>query len=843
VLLLTLTTTFAASYDFANHPVAEEDVYTGFIADLDTSNSLAAKFESELSDSLEEGANFAGKYRLTTINCGEQCQVNIIVDVSNGKVVDSMVSAQGVEFAADSRLIQINPGSDFEYHLLWNEDIQRFYRAYAQEVTLNDGRSCFWLGTDTNGTTIHLDGSNNIYGCDALENVAPGTQASILKGTLYHDGGKPLGKFNADYMELKLQGLTAEIAQEKQVSIDIKQIRTQTGSCLKLDPIELEPTLTIYYLCDEGDDKHIVVLSNGFTQIGDALMTEMIRLQRDGENLLVDERLPVYIGLSAAGVDGVSESEKVSEVKPENTDTEMASEEDSESVEENVVNTDNAEGELLSPVATESAEDTETNQPETSDTSTNTDTPTTSETMTEETQVDEVAANSDTAEETEVNAEEAQENTITNETTTTETEQVVENIVEEIDDAVEIANSETTENTANVESDVENEISATESNASEDTTSQNNVSQNTGEDVTETSETDSNDAGSEIDLTEEATNPQTIGTATDGTLAPILMAAPVTQETIDSVTEMVNPTSIGTVEEIAEEITEEVVEGTEAVSEELAQPLGVEESTETAITESGENTESSANTEVTSAEVNTVEETSTPEQETEVETTEEPIVEEVQASETQEGTSEIVETVESSEVLAVTTQSETTQSETTQSESSESSMSEEAETVEESEIEINADNWQSHPDVVSTKMMYSELNEFIGFGLLRQKTQSFENCDVYQEWDRQLWSDKGTPRRYLASYGTESAASTVEHTYDDTGMLRYVYISEGASGGDTENAEAVLEHKIYYNPEGTLLWHDKQYLNQDTSDTEDTKILEAVTFNPQLSFDAEHACD
>ena len=72
----------AVSYDFTNHPAADEDMYTGFIAELDTSNSLANKFETTLSESLIEGANFAGKYRMTSIDCGAQCQVNVVVDVS-----------------------------------------------------------------------------------------------------------------------------------------------------------------------------------------------------------------------------------------------------------------------------------------------------------------------------------------------------------------------------------------------------------------------------------------------------------------------------------------------------------------------------------------------------------------------------------------------------------------------------------------------------------------------------------------------------------------------------------------------------------------------------------------
>jgi len=138
-------------------------------------------------------------------------------------------------------------------------------------------------------------------------------------------------------------------------------------------------------------------------------------------------------------------------------------------------------------------------------------------------------------------------------------------------------------------------------------------------------------------------------------------------------------------------------------------------------------------------------------------------------------------------------------------------------------------------------MMYSTLNEFIDVGLLRQKTQSFENCSDYQESDRKLWSDKGTVRRYLAAYAGDASSAEVEHTYDENGMLRYVHISETLQ--DAINTSSVLEHQLYYDQEGTLLWHNKQHDSQNDAATEESKALETITFNPALAFDASHICD
>ncbi len=836
----------AVSYDFENHLAAEDDIYTGFIADLDTSNSLASKFETTLSESLAEGANFAGKYRLTTIDCGAQCQVNVIVDVTSGKVVDSMVSGSGVEFTADSRLVQINPGSEFEYYLVWNEDKQRFYRAYATEVTLDDGRSCFWLGTDTNGTTIHLDGSNNIYGCDPLSNVAAGTQASILKGTLYHDGGKPLGKFNADYMELVLKGATADIAQEKQVNIDIKQIKTQTGSCLKLDPIELEPTIIIYYLCDEGDDTHIVVLSNGFSQIGDALITEMIRLERNGDELIVSERLPVYFGLSAAAVDGVSESEKVSEVKPEETDTEVVAtdatdevvtadsineaavispqpiQEDVSTEETEVADTSSESSEVADDTAETVQETTTQETTETSEESESTsevevaadsEVGTIEETSTEENTSETEATNTadlDTSSEIEANTETTEEaNTIEEvienvEVVETTTPDDVQEIVEEIDAAIESSTTATQENTTS-------EVTTSESNAT-------TLSETAVADVETSTEITEESA---LALPDEATNPQTIGTVDNNMLAPILYLADPSQETIDSLTgDTTNPTSIGVVSTL--ESTPETVE----TATETTEATGVVDS-EVTNTEASE-TETLAVATTNIDEVTTTD-SSSPETTSVTTSTETPPT---APEETQ-----VTEAVQTEE-----TQTEEAQTEETQTTVLETEVP--AEASETTEVEISEDNWQSHPDVVSTRMMYSELNEFIEVDLLRQKSQSFERCSPYQESERKLWSDKGTIRRYVANYSGEQNSAQVEHTYDDSGMLRFVQISETVNNSATtaEN-ETVLEHKIYYTQEGNLLWHDKRFSNQESADSEENKVLETITFNPELAFNATHECD
>lgn len=69
----------------------------------------AWSFRTRLRKGLEEGPNFAGKYKIVTHGCGSPCQVNWIVDTETGEVIDRIGSSHGLSYKKDSHLIIKHP--------------------------------------------------------------------------------------------------------------------------------------------------------------------------------------------------------------------------------------------------------------------------------------------------------------------------------------------------------------------------------------------------------------------------------------------------------------------------------------------------------------------------------------------------------------------------------------------------------------------------------------------------------------------------------------------------------------------------------------------------------------
>ncbi len=84
--------------------------YEGTIADADLSTATGAqKFKTVITEAVGRGINFAGRYVIAEWGCGTGCQDHAIVDVATGKIVQyGLVSARGLEYAADSRLLIVN---------------------------------------------------------------------------------------------------------------------------------------------------------------------------------------------------------------------------------------------------------------------------------------------------------------------------------------------------------------------------------------------------------------------------------------------------------------------------------------------------------------------------------------------------------------------------------------------------------------------------------------------------------------------------------------------------------------------------------------------------------------
>lgn len=86
------------------------DMYRGRLAPLDESSHTDTRtYRTALTEGLEAGVNFAGRYTVVNVACGANCQMHYVVDRQTGEVLDKLQSRLGAEFSANSRLFIINP--------------------------------------------------------------------------------------------------------------------------------------------------------------------------------------------------------------------------------------------------------------------------------------------------------------------------------------------------------------------------------------------------------------------------------------------------------------------------------------------------------------------------------------------------------------------------------------------------------------------------------------------------------------------------------------------------------------------------------------------------------------
>jgi len=80
------------------------------------SHPEARNFRTRLEYNLNETANFAGHYILTSWGCGTMCQMIALIDVNNGEVFmpPELVSSLGFCYRRDSSMLILNPVQDLE---------------------------------------------------------------------------------------------------------------------------------------------------------------------------------------------------------------------------------------------------------------------------------------------------------------------------------------------------------------------------------------------------------------------------------------------------------------------------------------------------------------------------------------------------------------------------------------------------------------------------------------------------------------------------------------------------------------------------------------------------------
>jgi len=97
------------------------------------SNPKAYDFRTRLIESAEQGANFAGHYRIVEIGCGTACQIRYMIDMRDGTVSNFNEGELDIEFRENSRLIissnEYEPGDKADsipLYLVWEKGLNRF---------------------------------------------------------------------------------------------------------------------------------------------------------------------------------------------------------------------------------------------------------------------------------------------------------------------------------------------------------------------------------------------------------------------------------------------------------------------------------------------------------------------------------------------------------------------------------------------------------------------------------------------------------------------------------------------------------------------------------------------
>lgn len=103
---------------------AYQDINHGIINKIDwNSHPLAAKYTEELKTAEGKAADFAAEYRVVLISCGSSCQQIALVQIPQGKVlITDITASNGIKTDELSRLMIVNPGQHplykTEYYLM-----------------------------------------------------------------------------------------------------------------------------------------------------------------------------------------------------------------------------------------------------------------------------------------------------------------------------------------------------------------------------------------------------------------------------------------------------------------------------------------------------------------------------------------------------------------------------------------------------------------------------------------------------------------------------------------------------------------------------------------------------
>lgn len=121
--------------------------------------------------------------------------------------------------------------------------------------------------------------------------------------------------------------------------------------------------------------------------------------------------------------------------------------------------------------------------------------------------------------------------------------------------------------------------------------------------------------------------------------------------------------------------------------------------------------------------------------------------------------------------------------------------------------EITDDNWMIHPEIIKIREMYKDIEELIIEESLTKKSNSATCYDGNLILEAKIFNDiNGVTRKYFIEGGTGDSAGDSSYYYDETGILRFSFVSARAVNG-THN-----ETRAYFSSKGRRIYTDRRSL-------------------------------
>jgi len=120
---------------------------------------------------------------------------------------------------------------------------------------------------------------------------------------------------------------------------------------------------------------------------------------------------------------------------------------------------------------------------------------------------------------------------------------------------------------------------------------------------------------------------------------------------------------------------------------------------------------------------------------------------------------------------------------------------------------VDAANWKNDARIQAIRKMVDAVNAALTRRHYKISQRKFEFCEPYKDTLRRIAVDRnGIVRSYVTEAGSEDSALKWEYYYDESGRLRFVFISGGAVN------ESQLEHRIYFAEDGKRIWEEHKYV-------------------------------